>query len=178
MKINGRVVQGKNRVVRVFPRHGEEPIVIIAEAVSDLGRVLDILTPPIPPVIQKAGEAPQKNFDDPGYQQQVINHNALENAWLLLESLKPSNIEWQTVKMDKPKTWLNWKKEFQDAGFCGMEIAHIVDAVNEANALDESKLEAARQVFLRGQAAAQKSTSGQNTQPQSSPSGTPVSVSE
>lgn len=163
MKINGRKVEGKNRVVRVFPRYEQEPIVIVAEAITDLSRVNDLLPPPVPPVVQRAGESPEQDLSDPGYQEQVISHAAKQNAWMVLETLKPSNIEWTTINMEKPKTWLNWRKEFEEAGFSAMEIGLIIGAVNEANALDEEKLEAARQVFLRGQAAAQKSTSGQST---------------
>lgn len=179
MKIAGRVVKGKNRVTKVFPRGDSEPIVIIAEAVSDISRVNDYLKIPEPPVIVKAGEpAPVKNFKDPGYQEQMINYNARQMAWVVLESLKPSDIEWETVDMEDPSTWLNYKVEMENAGFSAIEINHIGNAVLEANALDEEKLEAARQVFLLGQAAAQKSTSGQSTQAQNSQSGTPASDSE
>ena len=178
MKIQGREIKGKNRVTKVFPREGEAPIVIVAEAVSDLSRIDEYLVYPEPPVALGKGGEKIKNHDDPGYKQQVIHYNVRRMAWLVLESLKPTGIEWDTVKIDDPSTWTNYNQELQDAGFSAVEISMIGNAVMEANALDEDKLEAARQVFLRGQAAAAKSTSGRSTEQPSSQSGEPASESE
>lgn len=162
MRINGRVVQGKNRKTVVLPREGEEAIVIIAEAVSDIDGVFEFIQMPEPPVIQKPTGI-EKNFADKGYKEQLQHFNVRRMAWIMIESLKPSNIEWSLVREDDPSTWTKWGQEFKEAGFSPMEVSRITDAVLEANALDEEKLEAARKVFLHGQAAA-KNTSGQSTQ--------------
>ena len=176
MKIGGREIKGKNRKTVVLPREGSEPVVLVAEAVSDIARINDLLVMPEPPVIRKGSEV-IKNFKDEGYQQQVMNYNAQRMAWIIVQSLIPSNIEWDTVDMDDTSTWKNYVKDFREAGLTDVEIGHITNAVLEANSLDDSKLEAARQVFLRGQAAA-KNTSGPSTPAPSSPSGTPVNDSE
>lgn len=178
MKIAGREVKGKNRKTVVLPREGQDPIVFVAEAISDFGRLNDFLPVPEPPVVTKPGGVVEKNFKDKGYQQQMINYNTRRMAWVFLQSIKPSNIEWATVDENDPSTWTNYLKELQEAGFSAIEIGRIGDAVLEANCLDEDKLEAARQVFLRGQAAARKDSSGQNTPAQSSQSGEPVSDSK
>jgi len=167
MKINGKEIKGKNKKTVVFPRENSEPIVIVAESVSDFSKLDDYLHYPIPPVILKNGEK-INNLDDDGYKQQVINYNTRRIAWVILESLKPSNIEWETVKLDNPSTWLQYEQELKDSGFSAIEINIIKNTVMEANSLDEEKLEAARQVFLLGQAVAEKNTSGQNTQAQTS----------
>ena len=41
-----------------------------------------------------------------------------------------------------------WRKEFSDAGFSDVEVRRIFALVRETNALDESKIEEARQGFL------------------------------
>ena len=70
MKIAGREVKGKNRKTLVLPREGEESIIIIAEAVSDLTRLEDFLPIPKPPIVVGKGGVEMKNHKDPGYQQQ------------------------------------------------------------------------------------------------------------
>lgn len=163
MKLNGREVKGKNRKTIVLPREGQPSLVFIAEAVSDFERLNQYLALPEPPVKQLAGGAVEKLTKDPGYQEQMIHYNTRFMAWVFLESLKPSNIEWETVDMEDAKTWTNYRQEMQDAGISGHEMNLIANAVSEANSLDADKLEAARQVFLRGQEGALKNTSGQNT---------------
>jgi len=163
MKIGGREIKGKNRVTVVFPREGGEDIAFIAEAVSDFSRINEFINMPEPPVIQKPGGVVEKNFNDSGYKAQIDSYNITRMAWIVLESLKPSKIEWDTVDMDNPSTWTNYTKDLEQAGFSDIEINLIGNAVLEANALDEEKLEAARKVFLHGQVEAEKSTSGQRT---------------
>lgn len=164
MKIAGREIKGPNRVTLVLPREGGEDIVLFAQAVLDWDEFDEKCPEPKPPVVRtKDGVNP--DFSDLGYKAQAIDHGIKRMAYLTLKSLEPSNIEWETVNMDKPSTWTNYNKELRDAGFSVVEIQRIGAAVMQANALDEEKLEAARQVFLRGRAAEQESISGPSTQP-------------
>ena len=161
MKIAGREINGPNKVTLVLPREDEDDIVIVAQA-CNFDEVEEMLVEPEPPVRVVKGEA-IKDFKDAGYLQQLENYNLRRMAYIVLKSLAPSNIEWETVDMQDPKTWLNYNKELQEAGFSTVEINRIGVAVMQANALDEEKLEEARKVFLRGRAAAEKDTSGQST---------------
>jgi len=61
----------------------------------------------------------------------------------------------------------------REAGFSVSELNRITNAALQANALDEEKIEAARQVFLRGPVEA-KSTNGPSTPQPSSSSGSPA----
>ncbi len=162
MKIGGREIKGPNKVTLVLPREDQEDIVIIAQAVLDT-ELFDKLCPePRPPVKLMAGGAKEANYQDSGYKAQLIEHNVKRMAFMVLYSLIPSQIEWATVDLENPGTWLNYNQELKEAGFSSVEINRIGQAVMQANALDEDKLEAARQVFLRGQAAP-KESSGQDT---------------
>ncbi len=173
MKIRGREIQGVNKVTLVLPREDDEDIVIIAKAVQDLDKIDEFVVAPKPPVALGKGGAKVYNRQDPGYLKQLMDYNTKRMAWIVLESLRDNDIEWKTVDLEAPNTWYNYVDELKASGFSSVEINHIGNAVLEANSLDEEKLNAAREVFLRGQAAA-KSTSGLDTQAQSSPFGTPA----
>jgi hypothetical protein len=96
---------------------------------------------------------------------------------MVVKSLEPSEIEWDTVDPDNPKTWTNYAEDLRGAGFSQVEVNRIVGLVWEANCLDEAKLEEARQVFLRGQQPVSDASSGPSTEPESTPSGVPASDS-
>lgn len=175
MKIAGREIKGPNRVTLVIPRSQGEDIPIIAQAIVDMDEVDNYLAVPKPPAIQKAGRDIEYNHADKGYVDQLAQYNIKKMAWIVLKSLEPSNIEWESVDMENPSTWLNYQKELKEAGFSDIEVNRICNACMEANALDERKIEAARQAFLRGQAEAEKDTSGPSTPVKNTSSGKPAS---
>ena len=178
MKVAGREIKGPNRVTLVLPRSDGEDIPFIAQAIVDLDEVDKYLKIPEPPSIQKAGGVIEYNRSDKGYIDQLAQYNIKKMAWIVLKSLEPSNIEWDSVDLENPSTWTNYQKEFREAGISDIEINRICNACMEANALDEQKIEAARQAFLHGQVAEGKNTNGPSTPAKSSSSGKPASESE
>ena len=177
MKIRGREITGVNKVTLVLPREDGEDVVLIAKAIQDLDAIDEFLQTPKPPAALGPGNETTYNHKDPGYLAAILQYNTKRMAWIVLESLRENEIEWDTVDIKDPGTWTNYVDELKSAGFSSVEINHIGNAVVDANALDEEKLNAAREVFLHGQAAA-KDTSGLNTPAQNSQSGKPVSDSE
>jgi hypothetical protein len=176
MKIGGVEVRGPNEEVLVLPRLGGD-IVIKAKAVSDMTEFEKLVPEPKPPgKLTKDGWVPTLN--DETYRQKVANYNEQRFAYLVLQSLEPSEIEWETVVPDNPKTWKNWENELRKAGFSDIEVNRITVCVMQANALDERKLKEAREVFLRGMAEEQSESSGLPTEPENTPSGEPASESE
>lgn len=166
MKIGGIEVKGPNEVLLVLPRE-ENDIVIKARAVLDMAEFEELCPEPKPPGRQTKGGF-EHDVDDPGYKQQMENHNERQLGYLVVKSLEPSEIEWDLVDINKPNTYTKWQEDFQAAGLSTIEVNRIMQVVMEANALDESKLEAARQVFLRGQRQAQNTSSGPRTEQASS----------
>jgi len=149
MKIAGRKIDGPNEVILVIPRGNNEDIVFKAVAVTSFDEFEASCPVPLPPKsITPNGEV--ENRSDSNYQIQLAQREVQRMAWMTLKSLEPSDIEWETVDMEKPNTWANYNTELQSAGFSTVEINRIGNAVLEANALDEAKLEAARQSFLHG----------------------------
>lgn len=161
--------------VLVLPR-GEESIVFRARGLADMDEFDKLCPDPKPPVrLTKAGKEP--NEEDANWRSAMLAHGRRRVAYMVVKSLEPSEIEWDTVDPDNPKTWLNYTDDLRRAGFSQVEINRIVGLVWEANCLDEAKLEAARAVFLRGQQPANDAFSGPSTEPASTPSGEPASDS-
>jgi hypothetical protein len=171
MRIGGLTIAGPAQELLVLPR-GEQTIVIKAQAIN-LDE-FDVLCPEpkAPGKLTKDGWVPMP--EDENYRQILQSHNEKRIAYLVVKSLEPSDIEWDTVQIDNPRTWLNYVQDFKTAGLTTIEINRIVQCVMQANSLDESKLEQARKVFLLGQVQAQKESSGQNTAQENIPSGKPV----
>lgn len=173
MRIGGIIVAGPTQEVLVLPR-GEQALIIRAQAIN-LDEFDALCPEPKPPgKLTKDGWIPDTTNDN--YRQIIDNHNEKRIAYLVVKSLEPSQIEWDTVQIDNPRTWTNYVQDFKNAGITTIEINRIVQCVMQANSLDEAKLEQARKVFLLGQAQVQKESSGQNIVPENMLSGEPVNV--
>lgn len=173
MKIGGKQVSGPSEEVLVLPRLDGD-IVLKARAVLDMDEFTNSCPlPKAPGMLTKDGF--KSNTDAPAYREQLNLHSNLRFAFIALKSLEPSNIEWDTVTMDKPNTWANWEVDLRAAGFSGVEVQRITVLIMQANSLDEGKLKSAREAFLLGQAAMQAQCSGQSTEQLSTQSGQPVS---
>jgi hypothetical protein len=124
----------------------------------------------------KAGEGWTPNTNDPGYKDMVDTHDKRRISWMVITSLEPSAIEWDTVDLDNASTWDNWVEDLRTAGLNQVEINRVQALVFQANSLDETKLQKAREVFLLGQVQEQSEYSGQNIAPENTPSGEPASA--
>jgi len=176
MKIGGVEVKGPNEEVLVLPRMGDD-IVIRTRAVTSMDEFDKLVPEPKPPgKLTKDGFVPLPN--DETYRQKLETYNSQRLAYMIIQSLKPSKIEWESIIEDNPKTWANWTDELKQAGLSEVEVNRIVLCVMQANALDEDKLKEAREVFLLGQAEGQSESSGLPTEPENTPSGEPASDSK
>ncbi len=165
MKVNGVEVRGGSEDYLVLPRPGGTDIVFHAVAVVDMDE-FDTRCPTPRPTGRRLtpGGGWQDNIDDPSYQEALEKHGMLRFAYILLKSLEPSGIEWDTVDPAVPSSWLNWRDDLVKAEFNTTEINRIVNVVSSANSLNEAKLEEARESFLRGLAKASNESSGLDTE--------------
>jgi hypothetical protein len=99
-------------------------------------------------------------------------------AYMVVNSLAPSEIEWDKVNPDDPASCGQWMKELQAAGLNDAECTRIINCVLSANSLNEAKLKEARDAFLLGQAMEQAKSSGHDTEQESTQSGVPANDSE
>ena len=174
MKIGGVEVQGPAEDILVLPRSNGD-IVFKARAATRMDEFSRFVPMPL---AKKAWSKEKGNHfvtDDPEYKSQMTRYNELQFAFMALQSLEPSDIEWSRVKLDQVNTWTEWSIELQDAGFTDIEIRRIVGLIMSVNSLDDRKLQQAREDFLRGQAEAAGDPSGPVDGQPSLESGTPAS---
>lgn len=157
----------------VLPR-GEKSVVFRATGVPDYEEFDALCPAPKAPGVLKKGLW-EPNEDDKDYKSILDIHNKRRIAWLVVRSLEPSNIEWDTVIPSKPSTWVNWEKDMKKNSFSQVECNRITQLVFQANCLDEDKLTEARENFLAGQQPVPSEFSGQSTEPETTQSGEPAS---
>lgn len=175
MKIGGVEVTRPAEEVLVLPR-GEQSIAFRARGIADMDEFAKLCPEPKPPgKLTKEGWVP--NEDDESYKAVLAAHSKQRLAFMVVRSLEPSQIEWDSVDPANPRTWTNYEADFKRAGLTQVEVNRIVQLVLEANCLDENKLKKAREVFQLGQRPAPAAFSGPSTAPASTPSGEPAPVS-
>jgi len=161
-----------NECVLVLPR-GEQQIVFRAKGLHDMEEFHAMCPQPKPPgKLTKDGWV--ANDNDPTYQQVMQEWGKKRLGYMVIKSLEPSAIEWDTVNPADPRTWPKWEDDLKRGGLTQIECNRVTGLVLEANALDDEKLRKAREVFLRGQAPMPPEFSGPHTGQPSTPSGTPA----
>ncbi len=161
-----------NEVILVLPR-GDKEIVFRAKGLSDMGEFEALCPYPKPPgKLTKDGWIP--NLTDPTYQTVLGEWAKKRLGFMVVKSLAPTEIEWDTVKETDPRTWPKWEEDLKGGGLTQVECNRVLGLVLEANALDESKLQRAREVFLRGQGPMPEEFSLPPDGQPSSPSGEPA----
>jgi hypothetical protein len=152
MKINGKQISGPATEVVVIPR-GSEELVIRAQAVLDFADLEKLNPMPQPPFKLLPGGETQQNVEDPDYQKRMLEWAQQKTDWMILKSLSATEgLDWETVQMDDPKTWCNYRKEL-DTTFTPGEMSKILEAVMTACGLNQSKIEEATKRFLATQGA-------------------------
>jgi len=175
MKIGGVQVSGPSEEILVLPRD-PQPLVFRAQAVPNMDTFFALCPEPkAPGILTKDGVVPDEK--DAGYLSVLKSHNDQRLAYMVIKTLEPSQIEWDSVRLDNPKTWSGWEKELKSAGLTHIEVQRVIQLVLDANALNEDKLVKAREVFLRGRVQAQENSCSPSTEPGNSQSGEPASVS-
>ncbi|GAF75241.1 unnamed protein product [marine sediment metagenome] len=174
MRIGDVVVEGKNVETLILPRP-KFNIVIKAEAVIDMDE-FDSLQPKPKPKYALVGSTSTPLDDDttePGkvYKLALNKHEEMRDAWLMVTSLIPSDIEWDTVDPDVPSTCLVWQDELKKAGFTWAELGWIQRAVMRANSLDDAYLKECFKAFQQGlEAEVKEESSGPTEELSSTPS--------
>lgn len=169
MKIGGvDPITLPTEVFLVLPR-GDTELVFRAQPVKSMD-AFEVLRPrpAAPGKMTRDGFVPMP--ENPTYQALLALWAKQRLGYMVLQSLKPSKIEWDTVKEDDPRSWPNWSTDLGNAGLNDVETQRVLNLVLEANCLDDAKLKKAREVFLVGQEPKPES-SGLPTEPPNTESG-------
>lgn len=177
MKIAGQELAGElaqlNEEILVLSRKSGQ-VVLTARAIADMEAFNNLMPQPTAPKIFRKGKGWGQDVDNKNYVIEMKRYGECKLAWMILTSLEPSDIEWDTVDMEKPGTWKNWEDDLKQCGFTQHECNLVVGLVLSANQLNEAKLEQARELFVLGQEELADESSSQSTEQASTPSGEPA----
>ncbi len=158
MKYKGQTVKGSNQEVIPIPRPDGD-IVFIATAVKNWSEFDKLVPEPTPPQVIKPGGSKMEDRKDPKYKKLLQEWAEEKSNYLVVQSLKDSpDVEWETIDLENPETWSNWKTELEEAGFTEIEVSRVMVGVMRANSLDEKMIDEARANFLLGQQGSENST--------------------
>ncbi len=148
MKVGGIPINGPKRTTLVLPRD-EGDLVFQFVAVSDDSEFAKLYPPPEPPkTFLVAKQATVPDYTDADYQRRLELHNKARNAWIFLQSIAPSNIEWDTVVLTDPNTFDNWDTDMKRAGLSLNEVNQVWKAYLKSNIISDEMLDEARSRFL------------------------------
>lgn len=171
MKLNGKKIEGPNVEVVVIPRSSGN-LVFKAQSVLDYEIFEAICPTPKPREIIKPSGERTLAMNEKSYLDALDEWASKKTDWMVLKSLEATeSLEWETVDMDEPDSWANYRDELKAASLSPMEIARIVNAVTIASGLDQKKIDEATAAFLAGLAEEQENVVSLGSEPSSTPSG-------
>ena len=133
----------------VIPRGDTGRLVFQATGLKDMEKFKKLCPEPVPPILTtKDGKV--ADIADKDYINDLAGYLKRRTAYYVVFSLEPSAIEWDTVQLESPGTWINWETDLKKAGLSDVECGRVLSLVTEANCLDEQKLQKARMLFLAG----------------------------
>lgn len=149
MKFNGEV-PGPNVATLYLPRGDDKVLCIKAGAVLSYEEFHKTCPLPKPPMKRAKGATQAvPDFDHKDYVAAMDSYGKWKSQWMVLQSLKATpEISWDTIVPTDPLTFGNYEKELEEAGFSEFERQRILGIVMEANALNDRKIDEARETFL------------------------------
>lgn len=127
-------------------------LVFIAEPIKDFEEFEALCPRPKPGgLMTPQGWQDGIDVESDVYKDQAVQWARQRSRYIFIKSLEPSRIKWDKVQLSKPDTWVNIDDELK--GILGyFEFLAVKNLVNEANSLDQDKLEAAKERFFRQRA--------------------------
>lgn len=151
MKINGEVLDTNYEEILVIPKFGKD-LVFKARAVLDFSEFDQLCPEPVPmyKVDKKTGEQ-EIDYKHKEYSKSLAMYNQKHFAYLFIKSLSATDdLEWDTVEIARPDTWVNYQTELLSSGFSQLEINKLIQLVLNANSINEERIDKATKSFLAG----------------------------
>lgn len=181
MKLRGKVIDVPKPLVFAIPRTNEvgEPddLIFTVKAVTDYTRFDQLCPRPKPRTEMKPGHEPVQLTEEPGFLKKMDDWADLRYAYLILTALSATEgLEWNTVNLDHPSTWLNWEEEMKTC-LTDREVAIVLTKIGEVNAPTlERQREALDRFFQLQRAKQEKVRSSEKAEATSTKSGELASV--
>lgn len=134
--------------VLVLPR-GDQNLVFRACGLASMQEFIDANPEPKPPV-KVTRDGMENDYKEPNYVKTMEALSDRRLAFIVVRSLAPSNIEWDTVDPDNISTFTRWQEDLKNGGLNQVECNRVLGLVMGVNSLDEGKIKKAREVFLLG----------------------------
>lgn len=147
MKIKGLDLTKEHVDFVVFTR-GDQKIVFTIKGVYNYDEFDTLVELPKPNIITNV-KTGQKTADteSPSWTAKITEYVQLKNAYTALKSLSATEgLEWETVDIGQPDTWLNIDKELRQV-FSENELNFLLSKIVEVNGNAET-LNKARESFL------------------------------
>lgn len=156
MKLNGISVKIEREVVIPILSDNSDPFYLIGRPIMSYDE-FELVCPAPKPMV---GGEPGKEKPLPEhklYKEAMVKRAVKFNDWVNLKTLvEVANakgerfpIEWETVDMNNPDTYANWKKELKEInGLSDGDIQRIEMDVLRCNSMDSELIEKAKDDFL------------------------------
>jgi hypothetical protein len=152
MKVNGKTITGPRTHTVVLPYGDNDDVIVFKfRALTAKDDFEQVMPRPKPPKVAKPAQADFYNYEDDGYKASIKSWGEKKINWEFLRSVSVTEgLEWETVNLEDPETWGNWRKDIEN-NFGLVDFNLIFGGFLEANSLNEEKLEEARKRFLASQ---------------------------
>jgi hypothetical protein len=152
MKIGGKEL--KNDAALFGPVviiRGEEKFGIFARPVWSFDEFDKLCPMPEPPTTGWSAAAGRQvaDYNSPKYKKMLEFYGKQKWGWLVMQSLAPSELELPGVDPKDPGTWALVDDKLKgESGLSHYEYEAVCRLIDEANSLDDAKMEANRESFL------------------------------
>lgn len=150
MKLKGEILSIPN--IKVIPIvRDDQTIVFQAAPVQTFDEFTKICPEPVPPMRDVPGKGMVVALESKEFKETMAKYNQQMMDYLVIKSLDATEgLEWDTVDLNNPDTYENFRTELQEAGLSAIEVTRLIGAVFEANSLNEEAIDKARENFLAG----------------------------
>lgn len=158
MKLKGKVItEPKSVPCDIF--RGNETHRFLCKAVLSYEEFDKLVPVPKAPLITHRNGKTERDTKDVNFLAKLNKYAQLKTAYLIIASLSATaDLEWETVKIEEPDTWLAYEKELQKF-LTEAEFDKLSSAVMEANSPTAKKQEEAFDRFTPSQAEVEVSPS-------------------
>lgn len=150
MQIGNVIIDGPAEEIKVIPYDGKDVVfkarVVLNKDYEDFDKLCP--RPEAPEIIKKGGER-IKDVNDKEFNKALDIWAVRRVDYMILKSLEPSEIKWETVDMSKPETWEGFRQELENI-FGEVVTRTIVGLAYSACGLNQTKIEEATKRFLAG----------------------------
>ena len=152
MNINGIGITGPKNEFIVFPGRLENggDLVIEVAPVLNFEKFDDLVKRPEPPQILLPGNLRTTDPDDKKYLKALEEYGTQRTAYIVIKSLSATkDLVWDTVDINDPSSWANWRVEMEAAGFSQLEMGRIFTAITICCGLNQDKIDEATKLFYQ-----------------------------